>query len=90
MNSVWQNLFKQKMDLHLIVDPSSNQCQFFGQSSESIQIGKLVEKDIIHAYSLVLPLDKIIRIPDALMAPMNIMKQNTIEENGRTMIKKID
>ena len=48
---------------------------------------KLVEKDIIHAYSLVLPLDKIIRIPDALMAPMNIMKQNTIDKHGRTMEK---
>ena len=48
---------------------------------------KLVEKDIIHAYSLVLPLDKIIRIPDVLMAPMNVMKKNTIDEHGRTMKK---
>ena len=40
---------------------------------------KLVEKDITHGYSLVLPLDKISHIPGALMLPMNIVKQNTID-----------
>ena len=48
---------------------------------------KLVEKDITHGYSLVLPLDKISRIPGALMAPMNIMKQTTTDEHGKIIEK---
>ena len=48
---------------------------------------KLVEKDITHGYSLVLPLDKTSRIHEALMVPMNIMKQNKIDEHGRIIEK---
>ena len=43
----------------------------------------LVKKDVTHGYGLVLPLDKINRIPGALLAPMNIMRQNSIDECGR-------
>ena len=42
---------------------------------------KLVEKDIVHGYGLVLPLDKITEISGVLVAPMNIMNQNTIDES---------
>ena len=47
----------------------------------------LVEKDVTHGYGLVLPLDKLRRIPGALLAPMNVMKQNTIDEFGRIVEK---
>ena len=48
---------------------------------------KLVEKDIVHGYGLVLPLEKITEIPGVLVAPMNIMNQNTIDENGKIVGK---
>jgi len=44
---------------------------------------KLVNKDVTHGYGLVLPLKKVQRVPGLLMAPMNIMNQNTIDEFGR-------
>ena len=36
---------------------------------------------------IVLPLDKLKRIPGALLAPMNVMKQNSIDECGRIVEK---
>ena len=47
----------------------------------------LINKDVTHGYGLVLPLDKLKRIPGALLAPMNIMKQNSIDECGRIVEK---
>ena len=47
----------------------------------------LIKKDVTHGHGLVLPLDKLKRIPGALLAPMNIMKQNSIDEFGRIVEK---
>ena len=40
-----------------------------------------------HGYGLVLPLEKLKQKPGALLAPMNIMKQNSIVECGRIVEK---
>ena len=48
---------------------------------------KLVEKDVLFGYGLVLPLETLKVIPGALLAPINIMKQNTIDEHGRVIEK---
>jgi hypothetical protein len=48
---------------------------------------ELVGKDVIHGYGLPLPLDKLIRIPGTVLAPMNIAAQNTIDEFGRIIAK---
>ena len=48
---------------------------------------ELVEKDMLFGYGIVLPHEKLKVIPGALLAPMNIMKQNTIDEHG-TIIEK--
>ena len=47
----------------------------------------LCSKDVKFGYGLVLPLSKVTRIPGILMAPMNIMRQNTIDEQGRIVEK---
>ena len=52
-----------------------------------ILLRKLIEKDVAHGYGLVLPLSKIDRIPGVLLAPMNIMTQNIIDDNGRIVEK---
>ena len=43
---------------------------------------KLIEKYVVHGYGLILPLRKIDQIPGVLLAPMNIMTQNKINEHG--------
>ena len=48
---------------------------------------EFAEKDITHGYGLVLPLEKVRHIPGLLMSPMNIQKQNTIDETGRIVHK---
>ena len=48
---------------------------------------KLVSKDVQHGYCLPLPLAKATKIPSILIAPMNIQKQNTIDEHGQIVPK---
>ena len=40
-------------------------------------------------YGLVLPLEELNKVPGVLLAPMNIMKKNSIDELGR-IIKRTD
>ena len=54
-----------------------------GAKSNPKLLKELVEKDVCFGYDLVLPLENLKDIPGALLAPTNIMKQNTIDEHGR-------
>jgi hypothetical protein len=54
-----------------------------GGSLQSELLQKLVSKDVHFGYCLPLPLDKARKIPGALLAPMNIQNQNTIDKHGR-------
>ena len=47
----------------------------------------LIEDDVTHGYSLPLPLDKIHLLPGILLAPMNIVEQDTIDKYGNTIPK---
>ena len=47
----------------------------------------MIEKDVVHGYGLVLTLSKIDRIPGVLLAPMNVMTQNKIDEHRRIVEK---
>jgi len=58
-----------------------------GATEKPQLLEELVTKDVIHGYGLVLPLSKISQIPGALMAPLNIQKQNMIDEQGRIIPK---
>jgi hypothetical protein len=58
-----------------------------GATKNEVLLKKLVEKDVTHGYGLVLPLDKMKLIPGVLMAPMNIINQNTIDETGKIIVK---
>ena len=46
---------------------------------------QLMEKDVSHGYSLLIPLEKVIEIENALMSPMNVAEQNTISEFGEVI-----
>ena len=58
-----------------------------GAVRNRIFISKLIEKDVVLGYELVLCFGKIDQIPGVLLAPMNIMTQNTIDEHGGTVEK---
>jgi hypothetical protein len=44
-------------------------------------------KDITYGFGLTIPLSAVHAIQGALLAPMNIMKQNTINEQGQIIPK---
>eukprot|EP00957_Ditylum_brightwellii_P175624 13371615-Ditylum_brightwellii.AAC.1 len=54
-----------------------------GATNNPKLLKKLVKKDIRHGYGLVIPLNKLESLPSAILAPMNIMKQNKINEMGK-------
>ena len=45
------------------------------------------KNDVEHGNGMVLPLDKLEEIPGVLVAPMNTMNQDTIDEHGRIIRK---
>jgi hypothetical protein len=59
-----------------------------GAQSDPEAILKLVSKDVKHGYAVAFPLSKAHLIPGILIAPMNIMHQNTIDETGRIVEKE--
>ena len=44
-----------------------------------------MKKDVTHGYSLLIPLEKVPEIKNALMSPMNVAEQNTITEFGEVI-----
>lgn len=46
---------------------------------------KLLKKDVEFGYSLVIPLLKALEIEGALMSPLNVQDQNTIDEDGNVI-----
>ena len=48
----------------------------------------MMNSDVIHGYSLVLPRSKILDLEGALIAPMNIADQHSINERGEIIAKK--
>ena len=58
-----------------------------GAKSQPDLLKRLVTGDVIHGYSLPLPLNKIERIPHVCMAPLNIQAQRSINEQGKIIPK---
>jgi hypothetical protein len=59
-----------------------------GAQSNPETVLQLVTKDVKHGYAVAFPLLKAHLIPGVLIAPMNIMHQNTIDETGRIVEKE--
>jgi hypothetical protein len=53
-----------------------------GALQKPVILKKLIAKDIKYRYSLPIPLSSVQSIPGLVMAPMNIMEQNMIDEFG--------
>ena len=59
-----------------------------GAKSNPDVLVNLVAKDVKHGYAMALPLSKALTITSILLAPMNIMHQNTINESGQIIEKE--
>jgi hypothetical protein len=58
-----------------------------GTSAQPVLLKKLINKDVIHGYSPPILLSSVKSIPGLIMAPMNIMTQNIINETGQIIPK---
>ena len=58
-----------------------------GASENPELLEELIKEDVTLGHSLIIPLEKAIEIDGALMAPMNIIDQNTITELGELVSK---
>jgi hypothetical protein len=59
-----------------------------GASQKPDLLKKLISDDIRYGYSLVIKWGKISRLPNAYVAPMNIMKQFTLDAGGGIVDKE--
>jgi hypothetical protein len=64
----------------------------FGNHKEAVKnpslLTSLILDDVKHGFALPLPLEKIQRVRGALLAPLNIASQDTIDEHGNIVPKK--
>jgi hypothetical protein len=58
-----------------------------GALNKPQQLIDLLHDDIIHGYNLPVSIDMVHKIPGLVLSPMNIAKQNTIDETGRVIEK---
>jgi hypothetical protein len=58
-----------------------------GATSQQNLLQQLIVKDLMYGFGLTIPLSMVCSIQGALLAPMNIMKQNTTNEQGRIIPK---
>ncbi len=58
-----------------------------GALQKPVILKRLIAKEVEYGYSLCIPLSSVQSIPGLVMAPMNIMVQNTIDKFGRIIPK---
>jgi hypothetical protein len=58
-----------------------------GARKDTPLLHSLIMDDVTQGFVLPLPLDKITRIPGVILSPMNIVRQNTIDETGKIIPK---
>ena len=75
---------ERKQDLQEVLEYSNHK----GVSNDLKLFSSMMNSDVIHGYSLVLPWSKICELEGAFMAPMNITDQNSINERGEIVAKK--
>jgi hypothetical protein len=55
---------------------------------EPDQVSKLLKKAVDHGFSLVIPKEQVFLIPDAMVQPLGLAKQWTLDERGNRSIPK--
>jgi hypothetical protein len=55
--------------------------------SEQPQVGKLLAKDVLHGFSIPIPISVVGRIPGAMVQPLGLVQQWTVNPEGKRVIK---
>ena len=55
--------------------------------TEQEQVGKLLAKDVLHGFSIPLPIGVVSRIPGAMVQPLGLVQQWTVDPDGVRIIK---
>ena len=55
--------------------------------SEQFQVGKLLEKDVLHGFAIPIPISVVSRIPGAMVQPLGLAQQWTVNPEGKRVIK---
>jgi hypothetical protein len=50
-------------------------------------VGKLLSKDVVHGFSMVIPIELVPLIPNAMVQPVGLAKQWTLDEEGNRVVK---
>jgi hypothetical protein len=50
-------------------------------------VEKLLTKDVVHGFSMVIPVELVPLIPDAMVQPVGLAKEWTLDEDGNRIIK---
>jgi hypothetical protein len=58
-----------------------------GATNDPAQLHALLVEDVIHGFNLPLNMSAVRKIPGLVLSPMNIARQNTIDETGQVMEK---
>ena len=55
--------------------------------SEQAQVAILVAKDVLHGFTIPIPVDIVTRIPGAMVQPLGLVQQWTVDPDGKRVIK---
>ena len=80
--SVWPLLKLNEDERQKDVDKALTFGNHKGASLRKETLRTMISEKVCHSYMLPLPLSKITKIPGILLAPLNIVRQNTIDEEG--------
>jgi hypothetical protein len=55
--------------------------------SEQEQVGRLIAKDVLHGFTIPIPVETVLRIPGAMVQPLGLVQQWTVGPGGERVIK---
>jgi hypothetical protein len=55
--------------------------------SEQGQVGKLIAKDVLHGFTIPIPVETVVLIPGAMVQPLGLVQQWTVAPDGERTIK---
>ena len=50
--------------------------------SDQEQVGKLLVKDVLHGFSILIPIGVVSKIPEAMVQPLGLVQQWTVNPDG--------
>ena len=55
--------------------------------ADQVQVGRLIAKDVLHGFTIPIPVGVVTSIPGAMVQPLGLVQQWTVDADGNRMIK---